>query len=231
MQPVVSWLFLMVSLFLSCEVRAGGPDSSADRPPAPLDVITTVPLNPGTFRRHFIVNHDGDGIGEEQPSSILYVKKGKDLRTSMTVTDLLLCKRPSEQDICRAFDRMISASRPPLGTDVTLTRIGGSNYRTVFLAGVDSVDYTGVDRFTAFLGGDSQDLPLSDLVVYVYAKKGSSLVQLSASVARCNALVKPGESDVAYYRRNCVSPAILEKASSRAKELTELFRLERQDGR
>ena len=39
-------------------------------------------------------------------------------------------------------------------------------------------------------------------------------------------MVKKGESAAAYYRRNCVSPAIIEKAASKAKELTELFRLQ-----
>ncbi len=145
----------------------------------------------------------------------------------MTVTDLRLCKRPVEKEICRAFAGMIAHAPPALGTDITGTRIGGSDYRTVFLAPAGPLEYPGVDRLRVFLGVDSQDLPLGYLTLYVYAKKGSSLIQLTTRVGECSALAKPNESDVAYYRRNCVSKQILQKAKSKGKELTELFRLER----
>jgi hypothetical protein len=212
----------------SVAVAADRKPQAPERPPAPLDIITTAPANRASLKVHFIENHDGDGEGEEQPSSIMYSTGIKaNLGTSMTVTDLRICKRPAEKEICQAFAKMISHAPPALGTDITETRIGGSDYRTVFLAPVASLEYPGVDGFKAFLGVDSQDLPLGYLVLYVYAKKGSSLIQLNTKVGECSALVKPNESDVAYYRRNCVSNQILQKAKSKGKDLTELFRLER----
>jgi hypothetical protein len=199
-----------------------------ERPPAPLDVIGAAPANRVGLAVSFVENHDGDGIGEELPSSITYYRKAeKDFGTSMTVTDVRLCTRPLEKRICQAFDRLTSGAPPALGTDVTGTRIGGSDYRTVFLAPIGSLEYPGVDRFLAFLGMDSQDLPLGDLTVYLYARKGSALIQLTAKVGESRVLVKPNETDVAYYRRNCVSEQTLRKAKSKGRELTELFRLER----
>jgi len=222
-------LAILGVLALSAVVAAAGPDAQAPgSPPAPFDIITTAPANRARLEASFVENHDGDGEGEEQPSSVSYYRKAaRDFDTSMTVTDLRLCNRPLEKEICRTFVRTISDAPPELGTDVTETRIGGSGYRTVFLAPVGPLEYPGVDRLTAFLGVDSQALPLGDLVLYVYARKGSALIQLTAKVGESRTLAKPNESDVAYYRRCCVSRRILQEAKSKGQELTELFRLER----
>lgn len=229
MKPVLRRLAITCLITLSSVAVAAKPKLKApERPPAPLDIITTAPANRANLKIHFIENHDGDGLGEEMPSSIMYFTGIKeDLGTSMTVTDLRICKRPAEKEICQAFAKMTSGAPLALGTDVTETRIGGSDYRTVYLAPVAPIDYPGVDRFTAFLGVDSQDLPLGYLVLYVYAKKGTSLIELTTKVGECTALAKPNESDIAYYKRNCVSKETVQKAKTKGKTLTELFRLER----
>lgn len=202
--------------------------NAAEKPPALFDSIKTAPENETSFTPTFSVNHDGDGEGEELPASIIYSKKDSDdFGTSMTVTDFSLCKRPVEKKICQAFVKMISDAPPTLGADVTETRIGGAGYGTVFLARVDSVILDGVDSSTAFIGSDSQDPPLGQIVLYVYAKKGTNLIQLSAPVDQCAAEPKPNESDISYYKRCCVSETILKKANAEGKKLTELFRLKR----
>jgi len=225
MKPRVACLAFIAAVFLSTTARAAEETSPAEKPPAPLDAITAAPEN-RALKMHSVVNHDGDGIGEELPSSILYSEDDKDFATFMTVTDQRLCKRPSEKAICEAFLAMIAGPPPKLGTDVSGSRIGGSDYGTVFLVPLTSVTCAGVDAFTAFLGADSQDPPLSALVLYIYARKGTSLIQVSTSVASCNAPTKKGESDVAYYKRNCGSPANLEKAAARGKRAAEIFRLQ-----
>ena len=198
-----------------------------EKAPAPLDLVTAAPADPA-LKRVFVVNEGGDSEGEEGaelPSSIMYSLDDKDFGTFMTVTDLRACKRPSEKAICKAFVDLIAGPPPPLGKEVTETRIGGSGYSTAYLKPISGIDYSGVDRFTAFLGADSQDPPLSGLNLYLYARKGTNLIQLSVSVGKCSPLPKRGESDEAYYRHHCVSDAILEKAKARGKMAAERFRL------
>ena len=204
--------------------RAAEKRPPQEKAPAPLDLVTVAPANPG-LKKVFVVNRDGDGEGEELPSSIMYSLDDKDLRTFMTVTDLRLCKRPGEKEICKAFVDLIAGPPPPLGKDVMGTRIGGSGYTTAYLKQIGGINYPGVDRFTAFLGADSQDPPLSDLSLYIYAQRGTNLIQISVSVGKCNPLPKRGESDEAHYRSHCVGDAILGRAKDRGKVAAERFRL------
>ena len=180
---------------------------------------------------HPVLNHDGDGEGEELPSAKAYFEAGsKDYTTSMTVTDLSLCQRPAEHAICAAFHSLISAAAAPsLGTDVTDTRIGGAGYRTVFLARLEGVELTGADKAFVFLGGDSQDPPQSALAVYVYARRRTNLVQLTAAVGRCEAPAQPNESDAAYYRRVCLGERVLARAKAVGLKLVSRFRLAHPD--
>jgi hypothetical protein len=162
----------------------------------------------------------------------------------MAVTDLSLCRRPSERAICSAFRAVIAGPLPVLGEDLTDSRIGGVGYRTVFLARVEGVKFAGVDSVVAWLGADSQDPPASEVVLYVYAQRGSNLLQLSGPVGRCATPVpesfwkdSPQEADTAmareklrrrddaYYRSACVTPEILRRADATGKRLADLFRL------
>jgi hypothetical protein len=205
-------------------------DPSPEPIPAAFAAIKAAPADKRGLKEAAVVNNgkDEEEEGAEMPSSITYYQAGtKDYATTMTVTDLSLCKRPSEREICASFRAMISGPPPALGTDVTHSRIGGSGYHTMFLARVEGVKLDGVDAATTFLGGDTQDSPQCSLIVYVYARRGSNLVQLTAPVGRCNAPVRPKEGDVAYYRRACLSRKTLEQASAVGKQLVELFRLER----
>jgi hypothetical protein len=198
-----------------------------EKVPQPLELITAAPADPG-LKRVFLVNQGGDSEreeGAELPSSIMYSLDDKDFGTFMAVTDQRLCKRPSEKEICKAFVGLIAGPPPQLGKEVTGTRIGGSGYGTVYLKQISGINYLGVDRFTAFLGADSQDPPLSGLNLYIYAQKGTNLIQISVSVGKCAKPVKRGEKDEAYYRRSCVSDVILEKAMAAGKMAAERFRL------
>jgi len=200
--------------------------NAADQRPVLLDCIRTAPENAESLTSIFNVNHDGDGEGEELPSSIMYFKKdSKDYGTFMTVTDLSLCKRPKEKRICQSFVKMISGASPALGVNVTGTRIGGAGYNTIFLARVDSVKLDGVDSLTAFIGADTQAPPSGEIVLYVYAKKGTNLIQLTAAVGQCSAQPEPNRNAVSYYKRFCVNETILQEAKAKGKMLTELFHL------
>lgn len=193
-----------------------------------FNVIKTVPANKDNFSEYFIINKYGDGLGEEMPSSIMYFKKNtKDYFTSMAITDLNICNRPIEKNICRSFLKMISNSSPSLGTNITKTRIGGSGYGTIFLKKVESVKFEGVDNFIAFIGADSQDPPSSDIVLYIYAKKGTNLIQLCTPVDKCIAHEETNQSDISFYKQYCVNEKILNDAKSKGKMLTELFRLKK----
>ena len=88
-----------------------------------------------------------------------------------------------------------------------------------------SVKFDGVDVFTAFIAGDSQDLPFCDISLYIYAQKGTNLIQLSMKVDRCNPIPEFPLDDVSYYKRFCVNDRIIARAKSVGKELTELFKL------
>ena len=204
---------------------AGGNDSAAALP-ALFKGIKTAPASMESLRRSFIVNHDGDGEGEDLPATIqYYLKDKKEFGTFMAITNRGLCNRPAEKEICASFVRMISDAPPAMGTDISGTRIGGAGYGTVYLAPLHGFSFAGADAFTAFLGSDSQDPPLGDLVVYVYAQKGSDLIQLATRVASCNAPVQTGQNDVEYYRRHCLGKAVIEKAEAGGRKLADLFRI------
>ncbi len=161
------------------------------------------------------------------PSTIDYSLKGShDYGTFMSVTDLSLCRRPAQRATCESFGKMISAAPPPLGAEVTGSRIGGSGYATFYIARVDGVKLEGVDAATAFVGGDTQDPPAgSSLSLYIYARRGSNLIQLTTGIGRCTGTPRPKEKDAAYYRRACANRTVLAKATAEGKRLVELFRL------
>lgn len=203
-----------------CETMASG------KIPAQFECIQVAPASTENLNQEFELSESDDEMGEEQPASVVYyIKNTKDYATSMAVTDFSLCKRPDQKSTCQAFNKMISGGPPLIGTDITETRIEGLDFRTVYLTRVASVKFDGVDSFTAFIGGDSQDLPYIDIVLYIYARKGTNLIQLTAPVGECNNHPEPNQSDVSYYKQFCVTPAILEKAKAAGTKLTDLFRL------
>jgi hypothetical protein len=105
---------------------AGTSQAADEALPPSFAAIVTAPSDLSGLEMHSVTNHDGDGEGEEMPSAKVYYEAGsKDFATSMTVTDLSLCKRPAEHAICLAFRNQISAAAPALSTDITNTRIGG----------------------------------------------------------------------------------------------------------
>jgi hypothetical protein len=222
--------FLAAALLLA-RLCAGAEESNpagADRLPALFNVITVVPERQEMLTRSYSINHDGDGEGGWLPASVSYVgKNAKDYGTSMAITDLRLCKRPTEKKICRDFVKAIDEPPPKQGADITLTRIEGAGYATVFLTRIAPVSFEGTDASIAFLGSDSQDPPHGQLVVYLYAKEGTNLIQLARPVGECVFLQAPNESDEAYYRHHCLTNAIREKATATAANLTELFRIKR----
>ena len=204
--------------------------SSSDEPQAQdhslFKAVKVVPVNRERFTEYFAVPQETDEIGAEQPPTITYfLKDSKTYDTAMAVTDLSLCVRPDQKKTCESFMNLISGAVPSIGTDITETRIEGSDYTTVFLKRVDSVHLDNVDSFIAFLGGDSQDPPLSNIVLYIYAKKGTNLIQLYTGVDKCTNQPDPNESEVAYYKRLCVNQEILVNAKSKGVTLTGLFRL------
>jgi hypothetical protein len=159
------------------------------------------------------------------PTTIDYFQTGsKDYGTFMSVTDLSLCLRPSQRATCESFRKMISDAPPPLGAEVTDTRIGGSGYATFYLTRIDGVQLAGVDAAMAFLGGDTQDPPAGSARLYIYARRGSNLIQMTTDVGRCTSPPRPNEKDVANYRRACANPTVLARASAAGKRLVELFR-------
>src|SRR5581483_5193941 len=130
--------------------------------------------------------------------------------------------------------------RPAMGDYVTDSRIEDNGAATVYLAPLEGAKLAGVDRMTAFVGGVTQDAPLVEPYVYVYAQRGTNLLELSASLGACEFKVPhsfyedPGrerseaeqrrrEND--YYRRACVTPKVLARARAAAQHLAELFRL------
>jgi hypothetical protein len=142
----------------------------------------------------------------------------------MAVTDLSLCKRPLETDICQSFINTIVEKSPRLGTDISKTRIGDAGSVTVFLTNMESVKLDGVDIAKAFIGITTQDPPRGEIVLFIYAKKGTNLIEFRTPVKECAGQVKPDESDVSFYQR-CVSKHVITEASSKAKKLTTLFKL------
>ena len=216
---------VVLVLFMISPARAAELPEGPPPRPAEFSRITTEPANTRDLYPFYSLNQDGDGEGEELPSSISYLQKNvKDFGTSMTVTDLGLCRRPLEAQICRSFTTMITANRPSLGTEITASRIGGAGYVTIFLAPITAGQFPGVDQSTAFLGLDSQDTPQGEIVVYIYGQKGTNLIQLTTPVTRCTAQLQPNESDISFYQR-CISPTLLSEAQTKAQQLTTLFRL------
>jgi len=216
-------VFLAAAANIGVGARRAG---AAEKRPAQFKSITTAPANEASLTSMFMVNRDGDGEGEELPSSIMYFKKdSKEYGTYMTVTDLSLCRRPLEKKICQSFMKMIAGAPPPPGTEVTGTRIGGAGYVSAFLARVDSIALEGVDSQVAFLAGDSQDPPYGEIVLYIYAKKGTNLIQLAMPIGQLTAMPKPKESEEAYYKRFQVGEDMLEKAKAKGEALAGLFRL------
>lgn len=198
--------------------------SAAER--SQLEVITTKPADARLFTVDTSVNHDGDGEGEEMPPSIGYFLKGsKDYTTSMTVTDTSLCKRPAEQQICKAF-RGFSEVRHALGDEISYTRIGGSGFVTIFLARLDSKKIAGFDSSVAFLAVNTQDPPRGDVVLYVFATRRTNLIQLAAPVGTCLALQDERQNDVSYLETSCMSQSLLQSAATKLTALTGLFRVE-----
>lgn len=224
MRRYVLWLFGWICVFSISQLGASELDKNSERP-ALFDRIKTAPASSKDLTPYYSVNKDGDGLGEELPSSIIYFKKGsKEYSTSMTVTDISLCKRPIESKICQAFIKTITKTSPPLGTDISNTRIGGADYVTVFLTTINPVELSGVDNAMAFISIDTQDPPLGDIVIYIYAKKGTNLIQLTTHVEECPAHLKPNESDISFYKR-CVSKKIIADANAEANRLIKLFKL------
>jgi len=222
--------FLAAALLLSslCAAAQESKHTDAERLPALFKVITVVPERQEILGRSYSINRIGDGEGEWLPASVTYVgKNAKDHGTSMAITDLRLCKRPTERQICRDFVKAIDEPPAKLGTDITATRIEGAGYATVFLTRIAPASFEGTDASIAFLGSDSQDPPHGQLVLYLYARKGTTLIQLTMPVAECVFLQAPNESDEDYYRHHCLTKAIREKATANAANLTELFRIKR----
>lgn len=212
--------FAMISQTGICETK------SAEKKPAEFESIHVAPANTENLRQEFeLTDPDDEMEGAQPPSIAYYIKNTKDYTTSMAVTDLSLCKTSDQKSTCESFNKMIAGEAPSIGTDITETRIEGQDYGTVFLAPVASVKYDGVDQFKAFIGGDSQDPPYSNVVLYVYARKGTNLIQLTAPVAECNQQPGSNQTDVSYYKQFCVTPAILEKAKAAGNKLADLFKL------
>jgi hypothetical protein len=114
-------------------------DVGNDRPSF-FDRVTTVPSNIDRFGLFYVVEHDGDGEGEELPPSVnYYPKDSMDREPSMAVTNLELCRRPQEKKTCSAFQKVVDGQTLTLGDDMTESRIAGAGYATDFIAKV-SVD-------------------------------------------------------------------------------------------
>jgi hypothetical protein len=205
---------------------AGTGQAADEALPPSFAAIVTAPSDLSGLEMHAVINHDGDGEGEEMPSAKVYFEaESKDFATSMTVTDFSLCKRPAEHALCLAFRNQISAAAPSLSTDITDTRIGGAGYHTLFLARLGGIQLPGADATFAFLAGDTQDGPPSELVLYIYARRGTNLVQVTGPAGRCEGRVRPGESEVAYYQRACLSESLLARARKAGTKLAKRFRL------
>ncbi len=95
---------------------------------------------------------------------------------------------------------------------------------TVFLTNIESVKLDGVDIAKAFIGLTTQDPPRGEIVLFIYAKKGTNLIEFRTPVKECAGQVTLHESDVSFYQR-CVSKLVIAEASSKAKQLTKLFKL------
>lgn len=136
---------------------------------------------------------------------------------------------------------MISGPRPAMGTDITGSRLENSGAATIYLAPVTGVKLAGVDAMVAFLGGDTQSDPPVDPALYIYARRGSSLLELHAPLGPCEFPVpkefwegradgktlvteaQVREATNAYYRRSCATPKMLAKARTAAERLAKVY--------
>jgi hypothetical protein len=218
----------------------GAVGSSATAPDAAavLARLTAVPADASRLERRVDVDREEGDEGFEMPPAVYY-NRAHDIGTFLAATDRSLCRRPEEREICDGFLAMIAGRRPPLGTDVSETRIGGVGYATLYLSPVDGVQLHDVDAMMAFLGGDTQDDAPGEIVLYLYARRGSNLVQMTAPVGSCQVpseLAFIGTSgkrkseeqlrrdELAYYRRVCAGPMVA-KARAVAQDLAGVFRL------
>ncbi len=238
-------LFTLVGHLAGSPAVTPGPPPSRQAIPPSLSAIKAAPADMGPLRRTVVERDpDPEDEGSEMPPVIYYDQaRTKDFGTFLAVTDLSLCQRPSEREICAAFRQMISGPLPATGDDVSNSRIGGVGYATIFIARVDGVQLAGVDRMVAFLGGDTQDGPVTRVVLYIYAQRGSNLLQLTTPAGDCHGAVPdrfrqapaPGATPIpeakvraeedAYYRRACRNEATLRQARAAGSRLVELFRL------
>jgi hypothetical protein len=229
-------------LCLLASLAAAAHGASEKALPPELARIQTVPASMARLSRSAdIVREEGDDDAD-MPISVYY-RPVHDDGSFMVVTDESLCKKPATREICDAFGSMLRGERPAFGDDVTQSRIGGSDYATIYLVPVDGVQLAGVDATMAFLGGDTQSDPPIDPVVYIYARRGTNLVQMVAPLGPCEVPLpddfwaeppagKPARSDaqfrrdtLAYYRRACASPSMVAKARTAGRALAETYRL------
>src|SRR5579862_410005 len=144
-----------------------------------------------------------------------------------------------------AFLQMISGPRPVVDADVTISRLDDSGAATVYLAPVTGVKLAGVDRMVAFLGGDTQSDPPVEPALYIYAQRGSGLLELHAPLGHCEFPVpeeywesswhgKPLRTEADhlaatndYYRHACFTPRILARARAVGKHLAMVYALAR----
>ncbi len=183
--------------------------------PALFNVIHVKPSDRNALRETFQINEDGDGLGEELPPSISYFKKSpKDFSTYLAVTDLSLCRRPREKEICQSFVDLIDGKNRKAEADITGSRIFGSGSTTHFVTALGDVKVEWADSSIAFLAIDWQDLANGPLSLYVYAKKGTNLVQLSRRLS------------ISCFPKKCPEPKKLEIAKAESKKLLETFAIE-----
>ncbi|WP_018610553.1 hypothetical protein [Uliginosibacterium gangwonense] len=187
-----------------------------------FQVIKTAPANTEGFTRTSIIYHDGDGEGEELPPSVMYYRGKDDDWEYMAISNRRLCKRASERKVCRAFEKFFER-QPHLGKEITNTRIAQTGFVSTFLVHVPSVEIPSADRSIAFIGADSQDPPASHLTLYIYARKGTDLIQLAKHFGTCVHQDQEQLSDVAYYRKYCISDKIRAEAEAAGKTLLEHF--------
>src|SRR5262249_53083727 len=156
-------LFFSLLLLLSCFSLAQSKEPQT-QDTSMFASVQAEPVDKQNFKVHYNIPKEGD-IGSEQPPTILYYPKdSKGYVEGMAVTDLSLCKTNDQKTTCQLFIKMLSQRPWDIGTDVTDTRISGSDYRTAFLETIDSVQVSNVDSFVAFIGADSQDPPSSEIV-------------------------------------------------------------------
>jgi hypothetical protein len=193
--------------------------------------ITLKPANEDSLESYTSRNQDGDGEGEELPSTSTYYEKGEPWTSGspqMSVTNLSLCSRPSERKICESFLHVVDSKAPKVGTDVSTSRIASSGFATLFLVQLAESTYPGADKMTAFLGVDTQS-GIGPIVLRIYATVKNNLIQISAPTGlECTGSQKPGETEGAFLVRACVlDDHVLNRAHSEFLRVTKMFALAR----